>query len=61
MQQKDLRTYQRRGVTRESGYHTCDETTGGECKIAYAQKYTCKSNSVTFVFLSFQLRIGGAF
>lgn len=50
MQQKDLRTYQRRGVTRESGYHTCDETTGGECKIAHTQKYTCKSNSVTFVF-----------
>ena len=50
MQQKDLRTYQRRGVTRESGYHTCDETTGGECKIVFAQKYTCESDSVTFVF-----------
>ncbi len=50
MQQKDLRTYQRRGVTRESGYHTCDETTGGECKVVFSQKYTCESNSTTFVF-----------
>ena len=50
MQQKDLRTYQRRGVTRESGYHTCDETTGGECYILPAQKYRMTSNSVTFQF-----------
>ena len=28
---QDLRTYRRRVVTRESGYHTCEETTGGEC------------------------------
>lgn len=50
MAQKDLRTYRRRGVTRESGYHTCDETTGGECRIAHAERFVCNSNTVTFVF-----------
>lgn len=43
MKQNLLRTYQRRGVTRESGYHKCEETTGGECVITKASKI--KSNS----------------
>lgn len=50
MAQKDLRTYHRRGVTRESGYHTCDETTGGECLVLHAERYVCDSDTVTFVF-----------
>lgn len=50
MAQKDLRTYHRRGVTRESGYHTCDETTGGECLVRRAERYVCNSDTVTFVF-----------
>lgn len=50
MAQKDLRTYHRRGVTRESGYHTCDETTGGECLILHAERYVCDSDTVTFTF-----------
>ncbi|MBE5076475.1 hypothetical protein [Anaerotignum lactatifermentans] len=50
MAQKDLRTYRRRGVTRESGYHTCDNTTGGECLITRAERYVCDEDSVTFVF-----------
>lgn len=50
MAQKNLRTYRRRGATRESGYHTCEETTGGECRILHAERYVCDSNTVTFRF-----------
>ena len=50
MAQKDLRTYHRREVTRESGYHTCDVTTGGECYILRAKRYICDKDSVTFIF-----------
>ncbi len=50
MQQKDLRTYQRRGVTRESGYHTCEETTGGECIITHASRYVCNDVETVFRF-----------
>lgn len=50
MQQRDLRTYRRREVTRTSGYRTCDETTGGECRIVYAERYVCDENSVIFTF-----------
>lgn len=50
MTQKDLRTYHRREATRESGYHACDDTTGGECRIIRAERYVCDSDSVTFVF-----------
>lgn len=38
MSQKELRTYRRRKTTRESGYHTCEETTGGECLVLRAEK-----------------------
>lgn len=50
MSQNDFRTYHRRGATRESGYHTCDETTGGECLILHAERYVCESKNVTFSF-----------
>lgn len=50
MAQKDLRTYRRRGVTRESGYHTCEETTGSECHIMHTERYLCDTESVTFEF-----------
>jgi hypothetical protein len=50
MQQKDLRTYQRRSVTRESGYHTCGETTGGECLVVRAENYETEKSEEIFVF-----------
>lgn len=50
MEQNLLRTYQRRSVTRESGYHTCDETTGGECIIIKANKIRTNSNEEKLVF-----------
>lgn len=51
MKQQDLRTYQRRGVTRESGYHTCEETTGGECIVKRAQVYQMRRTEATFFFM----------
>lgn len=50
MRQKDLRTYQRRGVTRESGYHTCEETTGGECYVLKSQSYNMNQCKKKFIF-----------
>ena len=50
MAQKDLRTYRRRETTRKSGYHTCEETTGGECRIIHAERYVCNNESVIFRF-----------
>ena len=50
MAQQDLRTYRRRGVTRESGYHTCEDTTGGECIIQHAEKYECRKAVEVFTF-----------
>lgn len=50
MEQKELRTYRRRDVTRASGYHTCDETTGGECIIINANKYICNKADEIFTF-----------
>ena len=44
MAQQDLRTYRRRGVTRASGYHTCEETTGGECIVQKTEKYITKKD-----------------
>lgn len=46
-----MRTYRRRGVTRESGYHTCEGTTGGECLILHAQRYVCSENTAVFEFV----------
>lgn len=50
MSQKDLRTYRRRETTRTSGYHTCNETTGGECYIFHAQEYISKKQVTEFNF-----------
>lgn len=50
MSQHDLRTYRRRLTTRESGYHTCEDTTGGECIIRHAEKYVCQKPVETFIF-----------
>lgn len=50
MRQQDLRTYHRREVTRASGYHTCEETTGGECIIKRSQCYVCKNSKEIFTF-----------
>jgi len=50
MKQQDLRTYQRRGVTRQSGFHTCEETTGGECLVKRAQAYRTQDPTTSFVF-----------
>ena len=50
MAQKDLRTYRRRGTTRESGYHTCEDTTGGECRIVYSEKHISSSKKESIIF-----------
>lgn len=50
MAQQDFRTYRRRGVTRESGYHTCAETTGGECLLKYTEKLIQHSDKITLSF-----------
>jgi len=46
----EVRSYRRRYATRESGYHTCEETTGGECIIRNAQKYKQIDDVTTFSF-----------
>lgn len=48
--QQDLRTYRRREVTRESGYHTCEKTTGGECLIKKASRFICQKEREVFTF-----------
>lgn len=50
MSQNDLRTYQRRNVTRESGYHTCEETTGGECVVLKSDRHLLISKKTSLVF-----------
>lgn len=50
MPQFDLRTYRRRSVTRESGYHTCDETTGGECILQYTESLILTESETELCF-----------
>ena len=50
MDQKFLRTYQRRNVTRTSGYHTCEDTTGGECIIKNSQLFPYTEKNISFYF-----------
>ncbi|NLY53773.1 MAG: hypothetical protein GX060_04010 [Firmicutes bacterium] len=50
MRQQELRTYRRRRTTRTSGFHTCGETTGGECQIKRAQRYIMHQEVETFTF-----------
>lgn len=57
MAQQDLRTYRRRGVTRESGYHTCEDTTGGECLVVKAERYVCKRDVEVFRFQRSRLEL----
>lgn len=61
MAQHNLRTYSRRGVTRQSGYHTCDETTGGECIIVHAAHYKSQASQETFTFRREQLDLTEVF
>ena len=56
MSQLNLRTYQRRSVTRESGYHACNETTGGECIILHADRCNVIKNE-TFTFKKNQIEL----
>lgn len=57
MTQKYLKTYSRRTTTRESGYHTCKDTTGGECRIVYSEKYICASKNESFIFHRAELHL----
>lgn len=50
MEQQELRTYRRRATTRESGYHTCEETTGGECLILHSEELTTDKETMMFTF-----------
>ncbi|WP_270442004.1 hypothetical protein [Acidaminococcus provencensis] len=50
MAQQNLRTYRRRDTTRVSGYHTCSESTGGECIIVKAQRYVFLDEKALFCF-----------
>ena len=50
MKQKDLRTYRRRSTTRESGYHTCEDATGGECIVLKSQKHIIQNSHEIFTF-----------
>lgn len=61
MEQNILRTYQRRSVTRESGYHTCDETTGGECIITKSSKTMIGSNKEIFLFKKDKIKLSNLF
>lgn len=57
MEQKELRTYQRRSVTRESGYHTCDDSTGGECIIVSSEKFSSSNKENKFVFKRKEIKL----
>lgn len=57
MAQQDFRTYRRRSVTRESGYHTCSETTGGECILKYTEKLIQPTDKVVLSFKREELEI----
>lgn len=50
MAQQDFRTYRRRSVTRESGYHACSGTTGGECILKYTEKLIQSTDKVVLSF-----------
>ncbi|MCM1440551.1 MAG: hypothetical protein NC131_15335 [Roseburia sp.] len=57
MAQQDFRTYRRRSVTRESGYHTCSATTGGECLLKYTEKLIQSTGKVILSFKREDLEI----
>ena len=45
-----LRTYRRRLASRTSGFHTCDEQTGGECIIKSSQRLYISQGTTEIVF-----------
>lgn len=47
----DLRSYQRRTNTRESGYHTNNETTGGECYVRQSERLTLSPGETSLTFV----------
>ena len=61
MKQNNLRTYRRRNVTRKSGFHTCDETTGSECIIVNAEKFMSSDNKEVFIFKRDNLQLVNLF
>lgn len=60
MSQLNFRTYQRRNVTRESGYHTCKETTGSECIVIHANRCNINQNEI-FTFKKNNLHLKKTF
>jgi len=50
MAQNNFRTYRRRAITRESGYHTCEDTTGGECIILRSERIIQKDKHIKLSF-----------
>jgi hypothetical protein len=50
MKQFELRTYHRRKTTRTSGYHTCDNSTGGECIVKKSSRATIIKGKNSFIF-----------
>ncbi len=57
MQQNKFRTYRRRKVTRTSGFHTSEGTTGGECLLMKAERVVCSTNSMHFKFYREKLEL----
>ena len=47
---KEFRTYQRRSVTRRSGYHVSGNRTGGECIILSSRKLISTDTQTTLIF-----------
>ena len=43
----DLRSYQRRSTTRQSGFHTNNETTGGECFVRKTERLQLSQGTLT--------------
>lgn len=57
MEKQELRTYRRRLTTRESGYHVCDDATGGECVILNAQIVELPKGITKLVFYRDELKL----
>lgn len=57
IKKKDFRTYQRRAVTRRSGYKVSGEKTGGECIILDSEALVTNNETVQFKFFRDNLRL----
>ena len=53
----NFRTYHRRSVTRTSGYHVCDDTTGGECIIKKSTKLILAFDNINLIFKPKNLKL----